>query len=210
MKAKSKSNKKLNFKKTVLMIGYIPLLTANTILTLYAAYMMRSNLEESVYLRLKACATSVEQYFTWDIREDILCKDDVSYSFIDSLQDDNIELTFFVEDTRYLTSIRDEQDKRIEDTKADPVIWEKVKADLVSGKQVLFSGTPCDNGALRAYLKKNYNNLICIDFICMGTPSPLVWKRHISDLGKKYGSKANHISFRPKKYGAYTHSLSRI
>lgn len=128
MKAKSKSNKKLNFKKTVLMIGYIPLLTANIILTLYAAYMMRSNLEESVYLRLKACAISVEQYFTWDIREDILCKDDVSYAFIDSLQDDNIELTFFVDDTRYLTSIRDEQDKRIEDTKADPKIWEIVKA----------------------------------------------------------------------------------
>ena len=128
MKAKSKSNKKLNFKRTVLMIGYIPLITANIILTLYAAYMMRSNLEESVYLRLKACAISVEQYFTWDIREDILCKDDVSYSFIDSLQDDDIELTFFVEDTRYLTSIRDEQDKRIEDTKADPKIWEIVKA----------------------------------------------------------------------------------
>lgn len=96
--------------------------------------------------------------------------------------------------------------KYVQSNKGD--IWEKVKADLVSGKQVLFSGTPCDNGALRAYLKKNYNNLICIDFICMGTPSPLVWKRHISDLEKKYGSKANHISFRTKKYGAYTLSLS--
>lgn len=127
MKDKSKNKKKLNFMKTVLMIGYIPLLTANIILTLFAAHKLETNLEESTYLRLKACATSVEQYFTWDIREDILCKDDVSYGFIDSLRNDDIELTFFVEDTRYLTSIKDESGNRIEDTKADSHIWEEVK-----------------------------------------------------------------------------------
>lgn len=127
MKDKSKNKKKLNFMKTVLMIGYIPLLTANIILTLFAANKLETNLEESTYLRLKACATSVEQYFTWDIREDILCKDDVSYEFIDSLKNDDIELTFFVEDTRYLTSIKDESGNRFEGTKADSHVWEEVK-----------------------------------------------------------------------------------
>ena len=127
MKDKSKNKKKLNFMKTVLMIGYIPLLTANIILTLFASHKLETNLEESTFLRLKSCATSVEQYFTWDIREDILCKDDVSYEFIDSLKNDDIELTFFVEDTRYLTSIKDESGNRIEDTKADSHIWEEVK-----------------------------------------------------------------------------------
>ena len=127
MKDKSKNKKKLNFMKTVLMIGYIPLLTANIILTLYASHKLETNLEESTFLRLKSCATSVEQYFTWDIREDILCKDDVSYEFIDSLKNDDIELTFFVEDTRYITSIKDESGNRIEDTKADSHIWEEVQ-----------------------------------------------------------------------------------
>lgn len=127
MKDKSKNKKKLNFMKTVLMIGYIPLLTANIILTLFASHKLETNLEESTFLRLKSCATSVEQYFTWDIHEDILCKDDVSYEFIDSLKNDDIELTFFVEDTRYLTSIKDESGNRIEDTKADSHIWEEVK-----------------------------------------------------------------------------------
>lgn len=127
MKDKSKNKKKLNFMKTVLMIGYIPLLTANIILTLFAAHKLETNLEESTFLRLKACATSVKQYFTWDIREDILCKDDASYEFIDSLKNDDIDLTFFVEDTRYLTSIKDESGNRIEDTKADSHVWEEVK-----------------------------------------------------------------------------------
>lgn len=127
MKDKNKNKKKLNFMKTVLMIGYIPLLSANIILTLFASHKLETNLEESTFLRLKSCATSVEQYFTWDIREDILCKDDVSYEFIDSLKNDDIELTFFVEDTRYITSINDASGNRIEDTKADSHIWEEVK-----------------------------------------------------------------------------------
>ena len=127
MKDKSKNKKKLNFMKTVLMIGYIPLLTANIILTLFASHKLETNLEESTFLRLKSCATSVEKYFTWDIREDILCKDDVSYEFIDSLKNDDIEMTFFVEDTRYLTSIKDESGNRIEGTKADSHVWEEVK-----------------------------------------------------------------------------------
>lgn len=127
MKDKSKNKKKLNFMKTVLMIGYIPLLSANIILTLFASHKLETNLEESTFLRLKACATSVGQYFTWDMREDILCKDDVSYEFIDSLKNDDIELTFFVDDTRYLTSIKDESGDRIEGTKADSHVWEEVK-----------------------------------------------------------------------------------
>ena len=36
-------------------------------------------------------------------------------------------MTFFVEDTRYLTSIKDESGHRIEDTKADSHVWEEVK-----------------------------------------------------------------------------------
>ena len=120
--------KKLNFMRVVLMIGYIPLLTANIILTIFASHQMEKNLEDSTYSRLKACATSVEQYFTWDIREGILCKDDVSYEFIDSLKGDDIELTFFEGDTRYLTSIKDAKGNRLEDTKADSNIWNTVRA----------------------------------------------------------------------------------
>lgn len=96
--------------------------------------------------------------------------------------------------------------KYVQSDKSD--IWKQIKKDLNEGRCVLFSGTPCENGALRSLLKKNYENLICTDFICMGTPSPAVLKRHIRDLEEKYGSHARNISFRTKKYGAYTLSLS--
>lgn len=125
---KTNKKKKFNLLIAILLIGYIPLLTSNTILSLFATSQLRSNLISNTYSKLEACATSVEQYFTWDIREDILYKDDVSYEFIDALVDDSIQQTFFVGDTRYLTSVKDENGNRVEDTKADPAIWETVKA----------------------------------------------------------------------------------
>lgn len=127
MKEREKK-KKFNLLYAILLIGYIPLLSANIILTIFATNQLEKNLVQNTYARLKACASSVEQHFTWDIREGILCKDEVSYEFIDSLKDDNIEQTFFEGDTRYLTSIKNGSGNRIEDTKADSEIWATVKS----------------------------------------------------------------------------------
>ena len=120
--------KKMGYLQVILMIGCIPMLATMVALTVYASGKMKDELVDSTYLRLKACAISVEQYFTWDIREDILEKDDISYQFIDSLQDEHIEQTLFMEDERFITSIVDKDGNRAEGTKADPQIWETVRA----------------------------------------------------------------------------------
>lgn len=120
--------KKMGYLQVILMIGCIPMIAAIVALTVYASAKIKNELIDSTYLRLKACSTSVEQYFTWDIREDILEKDDISYQFIDSLQEEHIEQTLFMGDERFITSIVDEDGKRIEGTKADPKVWETVKA----------------------------------------------------------------------------------
>ena len=119
---------KLGYLQVILMIGCIPLTVAIMAITLYSAGKMKNELIDSTYLRLKACATSVEQYFTWDIRENILERDEISYQFIDSLKADDIEQTLFIDDERFITSIIDENGKRNEGTKAEPEIWEQVKA----------------------------------------------------------------------------------
>lgn len=119
---------KLGYLQVILMIGCIPLTVAIIAITIYSAGKMKSELIDSTYLRLKACTTSVEQYFTWDIRENILERDEISYQFIDSLKADDIEQTLFIDDERFITSIIDENGKRNEGTKAEPEIWEQVKA----------------------------------------------------------------------------------
>lgn len=125
---KNTKGKRLNILWVIILIGSVPLLTAILILTIYSTRKMEQELEDSTYARLKACAVSVEKYFEWDVREDILCRDDVSYEFIDSLKKDNIELTFFEGDERYITSVVDENGNRPEGTKADATIWKTVQS----------------------------------------------------------------------------------
>lgn len=126
-KGNGTKGKRLDFLRVIMLIGSVPLLSAIIILTICAAMKMENELETSTYARLRACAISVQKYFEWDIREEILEKDDVSYEFIDSLQKDEIELTFFEGDTRFITSIKDKNGNRVEGTKASEEVWNIVK-----------------------------------------------------------------------------------
>ena len=53
---------------------------------------------------------------------------------------------------------------------------------LKEGRAVLFSGTPCQVAALRRYLRKDYEHLLCVDFICHGAPSPGVFRTYLRDV----------------------------
>ena len=52
---------------------------------------------------------------------------------------------------------------------------------MKQGRQVLFSGTPCQIAALKLFLRKEYENLLAVDFICHGTPSPGVFRWYLSE-----------------------------
>ena len=54
--------------------------------------------------------------------------------------------------------------------------FSKVKVLLKEGRLVLFSGTPCQVEGLNSFLKRKYDNLITLDLVCRGTPSPGLWK----------------------------------
>jgi len=75
----------------------------------------------------------------------------------------------------------------------------KAKNFLNSGKYVLFTGTPCQIDGLKKYLGKEYNNLITIDLICHGVPSPMIFKDYIKYIEKRHNDKVKEIYFRYKK-----------
>lgn len=54
-----------------------------------------------------------------------------------------------------------------------------VKGRLEQGQKVLFSGTPCQVGGLKAFLRKDYENLLTVDFVCLSVPSPKAWKAYV-------------------------------
>ena len=60
--------------------------------------------------------------------------------------------------------------------------YSEARAFLQQGRKVLFSGTPCQIAGLKNFLCKEYNNLLTVDFICHGVPSPGVWQRYLREL----------------------------
>ena len=76
--------------------------------------------------------------------------------------------------------------------------YKQVKANLLSGKLVLFTGTGCQINGLKNFLGKDYENLICVDVICHGVPSPALWKKYVQRQEQKNGGKLKAINFRCK------------
>lgn len=58
-------------------------------------------------------------------------------------------------------------------------IFPQIKQQLDDGVAVLFSGTPCQAAGLKRFLRKDYQNLITVDFVCHGVPSPMAWNRYL-------------------------------
>lgn len=73
--------------------------------------------------------------------------------------------------------------------------------DLKRGRLVLYTGTPCQIEGLKSYLGKDYNNLICMDFVCHGVPSEKAWQCYITMQEKKYRANAKNFFFRNKSTG---------
>ncbi|WP_010247985.1 Coenzyme F420 hydrogenase/dehydrogenase, beta subunit C-terminal domain [Acetivibrio cellulolyticus] len=79
--------------------------------------------------------------------------------------------------------------------------YSQVKQHLNSQRIVLFSGTPCQIAGLKAYLNKDYDNLLLIDIICHGVPNAKLFKDYIYSLEKKLKAKITEFNFRDKTYG---------
>lgn len=80
--------------------------------------------------------------------------------------------------------------------------FREVKRFLNEGRKVLFSGTPCQVSGLRLFLGKEYENLLLVDIICMGVPSPRVWNRYLEEFRiKNRVKRIDSISFRDKTQG---------
>ena len=65
---------------------------------------------------------------------------------------------------------------RIENT------YQKAAYFLKQGREVMFVGSPCQIAGLRGYLRhKDFPNLLAVDFVCHGVPSPGVWRRYLAE-----------------------------
>ena len=81
-------------------------------------------------------------------------------------------------------------------------VYKRVKIELESGRRVLFSGTPCQCAGLKSFLGKVYDNLLTVEIICHGTPSPFLWESYIDY--RTQGHDIANVNFRSKRFGWLT------
>lgn len=63
-------------------------------------------------------------------------------------------------------------------------IFKEIREILKTGRIVLFSGLACQVEGLHTFLRKDYDNLVCVDLICMGIPSAEVWQIYLNTYFK--------------------------
>ena len=97
--------------------------------------------------------------------------------------------------------------------------YKEAEQFLKQGRQVLFVGTPCQIAGLKKFLRKEYENLLAVDFICHGVPSPGVWRKYLEEIKSERSEKSGKnsvlssslksksvitgINFREKQLGGY-------
>lgn len=84
-------------------------------------------------------------------------------------------------------------------------VYADVLKQLECGRKVMFVGTPCGVAGLKKLVeikfKKIPKQLLLVDFLCEGVPSPQIFIEYIKGLENKYGEKVVDVNFRSKEYG---------
>lgn len=82
-------------------------------------------------------------------------------------------------------------------------IFPQVRSDLLAGRPVLFSGTPCQVAGLQSFLEMNavHGDLLTVDLVCHGVVSPELWAEHIAMLESRLGEPVRDFLFRDKACG---------
>ncbi len=78
-------------------------------------------------------------------------------------------------------------------------VYSKIKEALIEGKDVLFSGCPCQVAGLKNYLGKTYDNLLLLDLVCHGAPPASAFEQYLEE---NYGTEnVKRFDFRTKETG---------
>ncbi len=85
-----------------------------------------------------------------------------------------------------------------------------VRERLKEGRKVLFVGTGCQVMGLKLFLGKEFANLLTLEVLCHGTPSPLAWKNYLFELCKRRKialKSGDSVEFRSKRKSWRRYSL---
>lgn len=79
--------------------------------------------------------------------------------------------------------------------------FSQVRDYLREGRKVLFCGTPCQVAGLKHFLRRETDNLLAVDFVCHGVPSPKVWEKYLDEVVAAGRRAIADVQFRDKPNG---------
>lgn len=93
-------------------------------------------------------------------------------------------------------------------------VYRQIERWIKTGKQMVFTGTPCQAAAAHNYIMelnngKDRENLITVAVICHGVASPLAWESYKRWESEQKGSPLINVNFRDKTQEGYKKSYCR-
>lgn len=87
--------------------------------------------------------------------------------------------------------------------------YQNIRTDLDDGRTVMFSGTACQVAAVKNFLgrRKFDGELLAVDVMCHGVPSPRLWSDYEAYLSSSLGAPLESVNFRSKTSGWASFSL---
>lgn len=92
-------------------------------------------------------------------------------------------------------------------------IFHRIAEYLGNGRELLFTGTPCQVDGLKHYLQRegiDRLKLLTADLVCHSVPSPAKFAEYVEAMGKRYGSRVVRIEMRDKSHFGWGHVNSYI
>lgn len=88
-------------------------------------------------------------------------------------------------------------------------VYKEIKNTLQENQMVLFTGVGCQVAGLKSFLGREYGNLICVDVLCHGAPSPKAYRKFLDSVVLRDYPNEDIVDFqfRNKEVWGWAHSL---
>ncbi len=128
--------KSFNMNRLLLLFSMIPLVAGVLVMTVIAIILLNRNLEGKVEDQLLVAAQGLKDYSEFELKEGA---EEITYDpeYIDCLKPYDVDLTVFIGDTRFCTSVLNDKGERNEGTQAAEGIWPTVQ----TGKNFINTNT---------------------------------------------------------------------
>lgn len=130
------------------------------------------------------------------------------------LKENGIVIGASFDENHHLEHIAIQKEKDLDKLKGSKYLQSDLKnifmyiKENIKEKKILFVGTPCQVAGLKACFKNEEENLVCIDLVCHGVPSPKLFKKYIQELEQANGKLISY-NFRDNSTGwdSYSNSM---